>query len=215
MTASLLLLTDGRLPSGAHAHSGGLEPVARWGLVRDVSTLAAFLQGRLWTVGLVTASLAGAATRSRRPAENDLRRLQGEADARMPSPAAREASRRQGRQLLRAAKAAWPSPRYDDLPSHPHYPLVLGVAAVAAGLDPIDAALAAAHGSVTGPAGAAVRLLSLDPLAVAAALARLAPEVDAVAAEAVAADEIPAVTAPLLEVGAEDHATWEVRLFAS
>ena len=136
----------------------------------------------------------------------------------MPSAVAREASRKQGRQLLRAASAVWPSALYAGLPRRPHQPVVLGVAAAAAGLTPGDAALAAAHGAVTGPASAAVRLLSLDPIAVHALLATLAPDVDAVAAaatEAAGRGEIPAPAAPILEIAAEDHATWEVRLFAS
>jgi len=92
--------------------------------------------------------------------------------------------------------------------------------AAAAGLSRGEAALAAAHGSVTGPASAGVRLLSLDPLAVHAVLGRLAAEVDEVAMAATAAaagpvPELPWATAPLLDVGAEWHAAQEVRLFAS
>ena len=211
-SATLLLLADGRLPSGAHAHSGGIEPVAGLGLVRTVDDLGDFLRGRLHTTGLTTAALAAATFTT---ALDDIDHA---ADARMPSPASREASRRQGKQLLRAARTVWPSAIYEELPPRPHQPIVLGVAARAAGLGSSDAALAAAHGSVTGPASAAVRLLSLDPIVVHTLLARLAPEVDAVAAEATDAallGDIPAPAAPLLELAAEDHATWEVRLFAS
>jgi urease accessory protein len=73
---------------------------------------------------------------------------------------------------------------------------------------------------VTGSASAAVRLLGLDPYSVHALLARLAPECDRVAAEAAKrsgdpVDDLPAGGAPLLDIGAEHHATWEVRLFAS
>ncbi|MET0491928.1 MAG: urease accessory protein UreF, partial [Actinoplanes sp.] len=70
------------------------------------------------------------------------------------------------------------------------------------------------------PASAAVRLLGLDPYAVHALLARLAPECDRIAADAASrindpVDDLPAAGAPLLDIGAELHATWEVRLFAS
>ncbi len=80
--------------------------------------------------------------------------------------------------------------------------------------------MAAAHGTITGPASAAVRLLGLDPYAVHALLARLAPECDRIAELAASrsgdpVDELPAAGAPLLDIGAEHHATWEVRLFAS
>jgi urease accessory protein len=140
-------------------------------------------------------------------------------DARTPSPALRRASRSQGRALLRAGRAMWPS---DALrrPVAPHHPVALGLVAAAAGLGPVEAAVAAAHGAVTGPASAAVRLLGLDPYRVHALLAALAGECDRVAADAAARtddpiDALPAAGAPLLDIGAEIHAAWEVRLFAS
>ena len=94
----------------------------------------------------------------------------------------------------------------------------------AAGLGAQDAAYCAAYESVSGPATAVVRLLSLDPFDASAVLARLAPELDLVADRAGEAarrvpsdgiEALPAVSAPLLEITAEDHATWPVRLFAS
>lgn len=212
--AALLLLADGRLPCGSHAHSGGVEPLAGLGLVTDLDALTSFLHARLHTTGLTVAALAAAGVLG----TSSWAALDAEADARTPSPAVREVSRRQGRQLLRAVRAAWPSPLYEGLPARPHQPLVLGAAARVAGLGAGDAALAAAHTTVTGAASAAVRLLSLDPLTVHARLAALAPDVDAVATAAVAAaerGEIPAPAGPLPEIAAEDHATWEVRLFAS
>ena len=111
----------------------------------------------------------------------------------------------------------WPVP---PIGRDPHHPVALGAVAAAAGLDPLAAAVAAAHGTVTGPASAAVRLLGLDPYAVHALLAALAPECDRIAAEAAdragdPVDDLPAAGAPLLDIGAEQHASWEVRLFAS
>ncbi len=213
--ATLLLLADGRLPSGGHAHSGGLEAQVSAARVRDVDDLAGFLHGRLATTGLVTAACTAAACH--RPA--DAAALDAGLDARTPSPALRRASRAQGRALLRAGRAMWPSP--GSAPPHdPHQPIALGLLAASAGLDPAEAAVAAAHGTVAGPAGAAVRLLGLDPYAVHGLLARLAPACDRTAAAAAAragdpVDDLPAAGAPLLDVGAELHATWEVRLFAS
>uniref|UniRef100_UPI0026746821 urease accessory UreF family protein n=1 Tax=Streptomyces sp. TRM64462 TaxID=2741726 RepID=UPI0026746821 len=101
-----------------------------------------------------------------------------------------------------------------------HQPVVLGATARAAGLGPEDAAHCAAYETVSGPATAAVRLLSLDPFQATAVLARLAPDMDDVAARATAAaregvDALPAASAPLLDITAEQHAAWPVRLFAS
>ncbi|MEU6235856.1 urease accessory UreF family protein [Kitasatospora sp. NPDC047058] len=218
--SALLLLADGRFPAGGHAHSGGAEAAVRAGRVHDTASMTAFLTGRLHTTGLVTAALAAAAA-----AGQDTALLDAAADARTPSPALRATSRRLGRQLLRAARAAWPHPGLDRLAAaHPrgaHQPVVFGATALAAGLTPAQAASAAAHESVNGPATACIRLLGLDPYEVAAALARLAPQLDTVAAAAAAAaalgdpDALPAASAPLLDAYAEHHSSWKVRLFAS
>ena len=212
-TATLLLLADGRLPAGGHAHSSGLEAAVSAGRVRDVAGLAGFLRGRLATSGLVSAAFAAAACAR----TGDWARLDDGLDARTPSPALRRASRAQGRALLRAGRAMWPVPA---IGREPHHPVALGVLAAAAGLRPLEAAVAAAHGTVTGPASAGVRLLGLDPYAVQGLLAELAPETDRIAADAAdriddPVDDLPAAGAPLLDIGAEHHATWEVRLFAS
>ncbi|MGX6601164.1 urease accessory protein UreF [Micromonosporaceae bacterium Da 78-11] len=211
--ATLLVLADGRLPAGGHAHSGGLETQVSAGRVRDVDALAAFLRGKLATAGLVSAAFAAAACR-RTGSWSD---LDAGLDARTPSPALRKASRAQGRALLRAGRAMWPVPAIGQ---DVHQPVALGALAAAAGLGPNEAAVAAAHGTVTASASAAVRLLGLDPYSVHGLLARLAPEIDRIAAQAAdraddPVDDLPAAGAPLLDIGAELHATWEVRLFAS
>ncbi|KOV75290.1 urease accessory protein UreF [Streptomyces sp. NRRL WC-3723] len=219
----MLVLADGRFPAGGHAHSGGAEAAVKAGRVTDAPTLERFCRGRLHTSGLVAAALAAAAVLGADPGE-----LDAAADARTPSPALRAAARRLGRQLLRAARATWPSAELDALarrfPKGAHQPVVLGLAARAAGLTPEDAAHCAVYESVSGPATATVRLLSLDPFDATGVLARLSPELDRVADTAVEAarrvadegiDALPAASAPLLEVGAEWHAGWPVRLFAS
>ncbi len=253
--ATLLVLADGRLPAGTHAHSGGLEAQVTAGRVRDVAGLAGFLHGKLATSGLVAAAFAAAACRR----TDGWVELDLGLDARTPSPALRKASRAQGRALLRAGRAMWPAPtigpdssapaalaapaigpelfgsgagsgagsgsraglgRWPAIGREPHQPVALGVLAAVAGLGPDAAAVAAAHGTVSGAASAAVRLLGLDPFAVHGLLARLAPDIDRIAAQAAIqagdpVDDLPAAGAPLLDVGAELHATWEVRLFAS
>jgi urease accessory protein len=117
-----LLLGDSRFPAGGHAHSGGIEPAVTAGTVTDLASLEVFLRGRLRTAGLVAAGIAAAACAHARgaagasPGESAApvlghgfwAELDAEADARMPAPAQREASRRQGRALLRAARVAWP-----------------------------------------------------------------------------------------------------------
>ncbi len=217
--AALLVLADGRFPAGGHAHSGGAEAAVKAGRIRDARDLAAFCHGRLRTTGLTSAALAAAAALGLDPLE-----LDEAADARTPSPALRATARRLGRQMMRAARATWPGPELDALaaalPRGAHQPVVIGLTARAAGLGPEDAAHCVAYETVSGPATAAVRLLSLNPFDATAVLARLAPAMDEVAAQAAAAarkgiDALPAASAPLLDITAEQHAAWPVRLFAS
>ncbi|MFF3859922.1 urease accessory protein UreF [Streptomyces sp. NPDC002209] len=221
--AALLVLADGRFPAGGHAHSGGAEAACKAGRIHDAATLEEFCRGRLHTAGLVAAALAAAAALGLDPAVLDTA-----ADARTPSPALRTAARRLGRQLLRAGRATWPAAELDALatafPRGAHQPVVLGLTARAAGLGPLDAAHVAAYESVGGPATATVRLLGLDPFEASGVLARLAPELDDVAAHAAQAahralsqgpDALPAASSPLLDIAAQSHADWPVRLFAS
>lgn len=220
---ALLVLADGRFPAGGHAHSGGVEAAVAARAVRDPATLDAFCRGRLHTAGLTAASLAAAAAAGCDPLV-----LDEAADARTPAPALRATARKLGRQMLRAARAAWPCEALErlarDLPGGAHQPVVLGVAARAGGLTPLDAAHAAAFDSVAGPATAAVRLLSLDPFDATAVIAGLCHDVDAVARQAAdaaarVAEEgvgaLPAASSPLLDITAEQHAAWPTRLFAS
>jgi urease accessory protein len=230
---SLLLLADSRLPAGAHAHSGGLEAAVAAGRVRDAADLHSFLLGRLTTVGLTGAAFAAAATHAAHAEADNAESnelaglfadLDAEYEARTPSPAQRRASRALGRLLIRAVRAGWPNPALDAAvavhPDGPHQPIALGAAGGATGLDPHAAAVAAALGSITGPASAATRLLGIDPHAVTAVLAALEPLVGDVATAATKAAhgpaaELPSFSAPRLDISAEHHSTWEVRLFAS
>ncbi|GGN51848.1 urease accessory protein UreF [Streptomyces albiflavescens] len=221
--AALLVLADGRFPAGGHAHSGGAEAAVKAGRITGAASLEEFCRGRLHTAGLVSASLAAAGALGVDPVA-----LDAAADARTPSPALRVAARRLGRQLMRAARATWPSAELDavarEFPKGAHQPVVLGLAVRAAGLGTDDAAYCSAYECVSAPATATVRLLSLDPFDATGVLARLAPSLDLVARQAVDAarsvldhgvDALPAASAPLLEISAEAHAAWPVRLFAS
>ncbi|MEU3316093.1 urease accessory UreF family protein [Streptomyces sp. NPDC006662] len=221
--AALLVLADGRFPAGGHAHSGGAEAACKAGRIHDAASLAEFCRGRLHTAGLTAAALAAAAALGLDPAD-----LDAAADARTPSPALRAAARRLGRQLLRAGRATWPCAELEALaaafPRGAHQPVVLGLTARAAGLGALDAAHVAAYESVSGPATATVRLLGLDPFEASAVLAGLTSELDAVSARAAEAallareqgtDALPAASSPLLDIAAQAHADWAVRLFAS
>jgi urease accessory protein len=229
MNALLLLLGDGRFPGGGHAHSGGVEPAVADGAVHDAESLASFLEGRLVTAGATDAWAAAAACAGVAP---DL--VEAEYEARCPSPAIRAASRAQGRGLKRAAAQSWPA--IADVAVE-HHAVVVGVVAREAGLTPADAASLVVHSSLMGAASAAVRLLPLDMADAAAVVARLGPVAEALTHQTSPSLEVgptigrerndladlerffgragPAWSAPALERRAEEHARWEVRLFAS
>jgi len=147
--------------------------------------------------------------------------------ARLPAAATRAASYAQGAALLRTAARAWPSPAVDALRALPraHHPLVLGVVAAAAGATPSEAAALAVHHLVGGACTAAVRLLGLDPLAVAAVAAEAGRRAEPVVADAVRAGIaavaardpalLPADGNPLFDVLAQLHRSTEATLFAS
>jgi urease accessory protein len=221
--SAFLLLADARIPTGSYAHSGGIEAAVADGRVSSIDDLERYLRGRISTTGLCDASLAAAAHGERR----SLRAIAAEAAARCPSPTLRAASRTEARGLLRAARAMWPSIERVRLvetagSAGPMWPVALGVVAGSLDLDRHHAALAAAQASISGPAWSAIRLLGLDPFAVAGLLATLAPTVDATASHAAAQaarasswGELPALTTPLQEIAAEEREHWEVRLFVS
>ncbi|MDT4907975.1 MAG: urease accessory protein [Pseudonocardiales bacterium] len=235
--ALLLLLLDGRAPTGAHSHSGGMEAAVSAGFVTDLAGVEAFCRGRLRTHGRVAAAFAAAACQlwlgpgagtgsaSRLAPGPSWRDLDAEFSARTPSEAMRASSRQLGRGLLRLLRAMLPAadlttPLAGCGAPAPHHPLVLGAGVGLAGGDAALAARAAALGVCTGPASAAVRLLGLDPYGVHGLLARLAPEIDdcgslAVASAASEPQSLAADGAPALDLRADHHLTTEVRLFAS
>ncbi len=223
-----LLLADSRLPTGGHAHSGGVEAVVERGLVGDESDLALYLAGRLRGTGQVVAAIAAAGCLlAGDTAAVDWGRWDAAVSARTPSAAAREASRAQGVTLLRTAHRVWPSAALEALchTGRPHHPLVLGAVVAATGDGADVAASLALHHLLGGACGAAVRLLGLDPIAVAAVQARAsrcaeqaAEAAAGVACQAVVQQDtrlLPSTGTPLPEVLAELHARAEVTLFAS
>jgi urease accessory protein len=248
MNALLLLLLDSRAPAGAHHHSGGMEAAVGTGLVTGLPDLEGFCRAKLRTSARVSAAFAAAACRLQsddperavvrppgrlRPGEWALLEwaqlewalLDTEYEARTPSGAMRAASRQLGGGLLRLLRSLLPDA---DLVTQwercaapaPHHPLALGAGIALAGGAPELAARAAALSACAGPASAAVRLLGLDPFAVQAMLARLAPGIDDCARRAATyarrpPASLPCDGAPALDLLADFHLTAEVRLFAS
>lgn len=246
MPVRLLLMLDSRSPAGAHSHSGGMESAVAAGWIETPGDVEDFCRGRLATSARVSAAFAAMACRAWLATETGngesphtesgsgptwWAELDAELSARIPSEAARSASRLLGSGLRRLLLATAPEQaltlkqRWSSIaPVAPHHPLVLGAAAALVGGSPRTAARAAALSACTGPASAAVRLLGLDPYAVHAVTARLAGEIEQVgdAASALVArldaaefSGLPAHSALALDLLPDVHARMEVRLFAS
>ncbi|MBB2774028.1 MULTISPECIES: urease accessory protein UreF [Mycolicibacterium] len=206
---TLLALADSRLPTGGHVHSGGVEEAVTSGLVTNLETLHAYLVRRVRTQGLVAASIAAAV----HAGTLTVAAADRETDARTPAPAARTASRAQGRGLARLARRVWPGHDWTALGRAPHLPVASGAVGAVAGLTPGQTALSVVYTTMTGSATAAQRLLALDPGDVAALTFGLAPLCDDVAAAA--AEEPADLSDPLLDVLAQRHSERERPLFAS
>ncbi|MDY6997559.1 MAG: urease accessory UreF family protein [Actinomycetota bacterium] len=210
--SALLALSDSRLPTGGHVHSGGIEEAVTSGLVVDLTTLAAYLRRRIRTSGLVSASIAAAvhagALSPAAGASGDT-----ETDARTPAPAARQASRAQGRGLVRLARRVWPTQEWDALGRTPHLAVASGAVGAAARLAPEHTALWVVYTTMTGSATAAQRLLALDPGDVAALTFQFSPLCEQTAAEAT--KDLADLSDPLLDVLAQRHLERERPLFAS
>ena len=207
--AVLLTLSDSRLPTGGHVHSGGLEEAVTSGMVTNLATLEAFLTRRIRTQGLITASIAAAVHRG----ELALDDADRETDARTPAPAARHASRVQGRGLARLARRVWPDAGWAEVGARPHLAVVTGRVGMLSGLAPEHSALHLIYTTMTGSATAAQRLLALDPADVAAVTIRLSGLCERIASEAAAG--LADLSDPLLDELAQRHAERERPLFAS
>lgn len=209
LPATLLILADSRLPTGAHVHSGGLEEAVTSGLVTNLATLEAFLIRRIRSHGLVTASIAAAVHRGTLSVED----ADQETDARTPAPAARHSSRSQGRGLARLARRVWPNTSWDDIGLHPHLAVAAGRVGAVGDLTPDQNALTLVYATMTNSATAAQRLLALDPADVAAMMFRLADLCERTAAEATVG--LADLSDPLLDMLAQRHAERDRPLFVS
>lgn len=215
----LAMLADARLPTGAHAHSAGLEAMVLGGL--EVTAVPDYLRTRLRTV---TVTEAGTAILARHAW---LAGIPGLVDtvadhwaARTPSHHAREASERIGRGYARLARRLWAAALAPDETSsrgcrpdlrYPR-PVVLGVIAAVTELESGDVARLVAYDDVQTVAAAALKLLPLDPLDAASWLLGLEDEIaDLVAAvvDLTDPDRLPAGGAPRLDhlVGVHAHAS--------
>jgi urease accessory protein len=216
----LLQVNDSQFPSGAYAHSLGLEDLVQRGLVRDADGLRAFLRDQVGPALLafdvpMLARAHAAAAAGELPA---LAALDRELDAWKLAEELRQASRRMGSRRLALVRRLAPAPVLDEFAALETPQHLLVVAALEMRALPVAvAAWAMAHQTVTGYVTAAVKLLRLGQDRAQAvlrdSLAELAPGVAAAAAAPPTGD--PGWFNPLLEIASLRHARARERLFIS
>lgn len=214
----MMVLADGRIPTGGHTNSAGVEAAVSVEDVVDLATAERYLAGRLATTGLVDATFAAASVGG-----HDLDVLDREYEARVLSPHLRETSRSLGRQLHRAGLAI-ADERADVLrrAGGRHRAIVMGALVGDLGGTPLDAARLELHHLGSAVLGAAVKLLALDPLAVAGAQVRATGQISLLAARAQLAAaamsdpaDLPAAGGTLTEILGEWHGGSTQRMFVA
>jgi urease accessory protein len=210
-----LLLADGRLPTGAHTQSAGLEPALRDGMT--LAEVPSYLTARLQTITEVEAAAAVLARHQWLTAPDRIAAL-AEVDrawrVRTLSDAARDSSDLLGRSYARLVTALWalglePGRTYCRA-------VVVGAAAAAAGLDGPSVARLIGYDDVQTVIGAALKLSPFDPvdgvrwsLAAEPLVAQLVARVGGLTRVA----DMPAYSAPQMEEWAQLHRAAERRLY--
>jgi len=213
-----LLLADGRLPTGAHTQSAGVEPALRHGMRLD--QVPDYVQVRLATVTEVEAATAVVARHRWLTSSEQRGGSMAAVDAawrvRTLSDALREASDLLGRSYLRTASAVWDLSGLTDSGATWCRPVVVGAVAAEAGLSAADTARLVAFDDVQTVVAAALKLVPFDPAqgvrwsaAAAGAVQRLVARVSGHTRPA----DIPAHSAPQIEEWGQLHRTTERRLF--
>jgi urease accessory protein len=222
---ALLQFSDGTFPTGAYAHSCGLETYVEDGIVSDAPTVERFLRAYLaGTVGQADAAAVAIAMRA--AAANDLGacvELDAILEAMKPAAEQRAGSRQLGRQALRIATALIDEPmlaqfaRLSDCDATPgHHAVVFGIAGAIFEWRPVDATAAYLYSSAAAIVGAALRLIPLGQTQGQVILRSLAPLISSLADDALRIDiNNLASFAPGVEIAAMRHARLEARLFRS
>ena len=213
-----LLLADGRLPTGAHTQSAGLEPALRHGMRLD--QVPDYVQVRLATVTEVEASTAVVARHRwlSEPAQRGPSMAEVDAAWRVRtlSDALREASDLLGRSYLRTASAVWNLDGLTQGGATWCRPVVVGAVAAEAGLSAAATARLVAFDDVQTVIAAALKLVPFDPaqgVRWSAAAAGAAEQLVVRVSGHTCTADIPAHSAPQIEEWGQRHRTTERRLY--
>lgn len=214
-----MLLSDARLPTGAHTQSAGLEPALNSGM--PATRIPAYLSARLRTVTVVEAA---AAVLARSACGNSdvaagLARVDRAWRARTISPALRETSVLLGRGYQRLLTRLWPAhlavAALRTL-ARPSRAVVLGVAAACAGLSAPQLVRLIGYDDAQTIAAAALKIAPLDPVDATAWVIGAHDDIDEMVtavADLTDLDDMPALGAPMIEKWAQLHSVTTQRLF--
>jgi len=211
-------------PVGAFAYSHGLERAVDSGWVGDAASLAAWLAALVRHGALRNdLILLGLALRAARACDiGGAEAVDAMALALQPSAERLLEATQQGGAFLAQIDAAWPSDRLSALRARwagspsPAYPVAVGLAAGAHGLDRNDTARAYAVAWITSLASAAARLGIIGQTDAQRLIAGLAHSVaDAVAATATATLDDLGGAAWRSDIASQQHETQYSRVFRS
>ena len=216
-----LLLADGRLPTGAHTQSAGVEPAFLHGMRLD--QVPDYLRVRLATVTEVEAAAAVVARhRWLESDRGDPMRVEAMVAVdtawrvRTLSDALREASDLLGRSYLRTAAAVWDLRPLVEAGRSWCRAVVMGATAAAAGLTAAELARVLAFEEVQTVIAASLKLSPFDPAHGVRWAAAAECDVEALVTRVsglTRPDQVPAHGAPLIEEWGQRHRTIERRLF--
>jgi urease accessory protein len=217
--ARLMTWLSPAFPVGAFSYSHGLEWVVETRVIRDAASLAGWLRDLL-AHGAPKTDLVFLAEAWRAVSARDTQRLRDVAElaaAFVPSAERRLETVAQGNAFVIAARAVWPSPVFDALAgTDVAYPVAVGMAAAAHGLDLTVTARCFAQAFVANVVSAGVRLVPLGQTDGLRVVAELEPTIAATVATALAAslDDIGGA-AVAADIGSMLHETQYTRLFRS
>lgn len=226
----LLHLADSALPTGALAHSFGLESLAAQELL-TTGNLGEFLRGWIEECGILETVFCREAFRVPMEKTSKARERWAELNAllsaRKPGRESRQGSLTLGRNFLFTAMAIAELPGLSDIlttakresevrRAGAHYCLAFGIVAGVLGFDEHRTALTFLHQSVASMISGCQRLLPLGQTEAARILWNLKPQmVDAAERSASRSCHDAWSFAPLLEWSAMEHAALSTRLFIS
>jgi urease accessory protein len=219
MTSDLHLwqLADSAFPTGAFAHSWGLEAAWQSGEVPDLAALRRFVLDALEQAGRGVVPLLNAAHRE----PGRLSELDAIADLFLTNPVANRASRAQGRAFSSTCARVWPAPTVAALDVQVRQTCGHAGPAMGAMLSVLDVSAAAArhlclYGTARGVLAAAVRLGVAGSYDAQRLQHEAAPSLLAIAERCAALDERDlAQTAPLIDLLQSAHDRLYSRLFQS